>query len=135
MAPIMKWNWKLAAGITMVAVACLIGIVLVVDKNRGRPPVMVRVRLMVAPPQQSAYVAGVANSARFKYVLGKQAGLKPALAQKLEARAQPGTGMVEARLGVLTKEEGGRCLEAFGRTLQVLCGNQARVTVLERSLE
>lgn len=131
----MKWNWKLAAGIATAVVVCLVGIVLVANRTGHRPPATVVVRLTVAPPQQVAYVAGIANSARFKYVLGKQAGLKPALAQKLEARALPKSGMVEARLGVLTKEEGGRCLEAFPRTLQVLCGSQARVTVIERSLE
>jgi hypothetical protein len=94
----------------------------------------VTLRLAVTPPQQSAYVAGIANSARFKYVLGKQAGIKPALAQKLEAKAPANSSIVEARLGVLTKEEGQRCLEAFARTLQVLCGTQARITVIERSL-
>ncbi len=134
-APIMKWNWKLITGIATGVVICLVGVVLAVKRHHPRPPVTVTLRLAVTPPQQSAYVAGIANSARFKYVLGKQAGIKPALAQKLEAKAPANSPIVEARLGVLTKEEGQRCLEAFARTLQVLCGTQARITVIERSLD
>lgn len=131
----MNWNWKLITGIATGVVICLVGVVLAVKRHPSRPPVTVTLRLAVDPPSQTAYVAGIANSARFKYVLGRQAGVKPALAQKLQAKVLANSPLVEARLGVLTKEEGQRCLEAFARTLQVLCGTQARITVIERSLD
>ena len=77
---------------------------------------------------------GLANSARFKYLLGKQAGIKPALAQKLIVKPVPNSALLEASVGVLSKEEGRRYSDAFVQTLQALCGNQAQLALADQSI-
>jgi len=80
------------------------------------------------------FVTGRGNSAQFKYLVGKQSGVKPGLAQKLTLKPVPNTSLVEAKLAVLTKDEGRRCAEVFLPTLQDLCGAQARLALLEQAV-
>jgi hypothetical protein len=124
----------LKAGIVLGVAGCLAAGVLIVGKSRTRPPVTVTLRISVAPAEQSSFVAGEANSARFKYLLGKQAGVKPTLAQKLSVQPVPNSSLLEARVGVLTKDEGRRYAEAFVQTLQVLCGSQAQLALTDQSI-
>jgi hypothetical protein len=56
------------------------------------------------------------------------------LAQKLTVKPVPQTSLVEAQVGVLTKEEGRRYVEVFVPTLQHLCGRRAQVTLSEQSI-
>jgi hypothetical protein len=75
-----------------------------------------------------------ANSAQFKYLVGKQSGVKPVLAQKLLLQRVPQSAMVEGRVGVLTVEEGRRYVAAFLPTLQDLCGPQVQLTLAAQSI-
>ena len=127
-------NWKLTAGITLVVVGALVGGALVVHKRRSGPAVTVILRIAVTPREQVEFVTGQANSARFKYLVGKQSGVKPGLAQRLSVKPVPNSSLVEARVGVLTKEEGGRYAGVFVKTLQALCGKQAQLVLAEPSI-
>ena len=127
-------NWKLKAGILLVVVGALVGGAVVVHKARSRPAVMVTLRVAVTPGERVDFVTGRGNSAQFKYLVGKQSGVKPALAQKLALRAVPNSSLVEARVGVLTKDEGRRYVEVFVDTLQALCGEQVQLVLAEQSI-
>ncbi len=125
---------KTKAIITVAAIALLAGGVLLVARNRSRPPVTVTLRIAVNPGAQSGFVADQANSARFKYLMSKQSGVKPFLAQKLLVKAVPNSPFLEARLGVLSKDEGRRYTEAFVATLQALCGKQVQLGLADQSV-
>jgi len=127
-------NWKITTGITLVVAGALVGGTMVMLKKRSQPAVTVTLRIAVAPAEQVDFVAGRGNSAQFKYLVGKQAGVKPVLAQKLTLKPVPHTSLVEAQLGVLTKDEGQRYTEVFLPTLQDLCGRQARLALVEQSV-
>ena len=103
-------------------------------KHRSPPTVTVTLRIAVAPAQQVDFVTARANSAQFKYLVGKLSGIKPALAQKLVSQSVPRSALVEARLGALTQEEGRRYVEAFLPTLQDLCGQQAQLGLSSQSM-
>ena len=107
---------------------------MIVHKSRPRPGVTVTLRIEVTPGEQVDFVAGRGNSAQFKYLVGKQSGVKPVLAQKLSFKPVPHSALVEARIGVLTKEEGRRYVEVFVETLQGLCGKQAQLVLAEQSI-
>jgi hypothetical protein len=96
--------------------------------------VTVTLRITVTPAEQVGFVTGRANSAQFKYLVGKQSGVKPVLAQKLSLQAVPKSALVEARVGVLTEDEGRRYVAAFLPTLQDLCGGQAQLTIAAQSI-
>ena len=128
-------NRKVAAGVALAVVGAIIGGYLVVKKGSSRPPVTVTLRIAVAPKEQTDFVAGKANSPMFKYVLGKQAGVKPVLAQKLEVKPVPDSTLLEARVGVLTRDEGQRYADAFIGALQDLCGKQVQLTLAEKSVK
>jgi hypothetical protein len=125
---------KIKAVIAVVALCVLGGIALVVFKHRPRPPVTVTLRIAVTPAEQVGFVTRRANSAQFKYPVGKQSGVKPVMAQKLSLQPVPNSALVEARLGVLTVDEGRRYVEAFLPTLQDLCGGQAQLTLAAQTI-
>ena len=116
------------------AAGALVGGALFVLKHRSGPPVTVTLRIAVAPGEQVGFVTGRANSAQFKYLVGKQSGVKPVLAQKLLLQSVPNSAVVEARIRVLTADEGRRYVEAFVPTLQDLCGGQARLSLAAQSV-
>jgi hypothetical protein len=120
--------------IALVAAGALVGGALFVLKHRSGPPVTVTLRIAVAPGEQVGFVTGRANSAQFKYLVGKQSGVKPVLAQKLLLQSVPNSAVVEARIRVLTADEGRRYVEAFVPTLQDLCGGQARLSLAAQSV-
>ena len=125
---------KTKAVIALVAACALVGGALFILKHRSAPPVTVTLRIAVTPGEQVGFVTGRANSAQFKYLVGKQSGVKPVLAQKLSLRPVPNSALVEARIGVQTVDEGRRYVEAFVPTLQDLCGQQAQVNLVDRSI-
>jgi hypothetical protein len=127
-------NWKIKAGIALLVVGALAGGALVVGKNRSRPAVTVMLRIGVTPREQSDFVIAQGNSARFKYLVGKQAVVKPGLAQKLSIKTVPNSSLVEARVGVLTKAEARRYVEVFVETLQEQCGGRAQLALAEQSI-
>jgi len=115
-------------------VGALVGGAWVVHKRRSGPAVTVILRIAVTPGERVEFVTGQANSARFKYLVGKQSGVKPGLAQRLSVKPVPNSSLVEARVGVLTKEEGRRYAGVFVETLQALCGKQAQLILAEQSI-
>ena len=129
-----KRNWKIKTGITLAVLSALAGGTVVLLKQRSQPAVTVTLRIAVSPAEQVGFVAGRANSAQFKYLLGKQAGVKPALAQKLSLQPVPHSSLLEARIAVPTKDEGRRYVEVFVPTLQDLCGGQAQLALAEQSV-
>ena len=127
-------NWKTKAVITLVVVGSLVGGAIVLSKNRSRPAVTVTLRLAVTPSEQSDFVIAQANSARFKYLAGKKSGVKPVLAQKLSIKRVPNSSLVQAQVGVLTKDEARHYVEAFMETLQEQCAGQAQLALVEQSI-
>ena len=116
------------------AACVLVGGTVVLLKHRSAAPVTVTLRITVSPLEQVGFVTGRANSAQFKYLVGKQSGVKPVLAQKLSLQPVPNSALVEARVGVLTLDEGRRYVEAFLPTLQDLCGQQAQLSLAAQSI-
>jgi hypothetical protein len=127
-------NWKIKTGIALAVVGILAGGAMFIFKQRAQPAVTVTLRIAVSPADQVNFVAGRANSAQFKYLLGKQAGVKPALAQKLSLQPVPHSSLLEARIAVPTKDEGRRYVEVFVPTLQDLCGGQVQLALAEQSV-
>jgi len=125
---------KIKAVIALVAACVLVGGSLFMLKHRSNAPVTVSLRISVTPGEQVGLVTGRANSAQFKYLVGKQSGVKPVLAQKLSVQAVPNSALVEARISVLTQDEGRRYVEAFVPTLQDLCGTQAQLRLAAQSV-
>ena len=117
-------NWKIRIGITLVVAGALASGTMVILKKRSQPAVTVTLRIAVTPGEQ----------VEFKYLVGKQSGVKPSLAQKLSFKPVPRSSLVEARIGVLTKDEGRRYVEAFVPTLQELCGKQVQLVLAEQSI-
>jgi hypothetical protein len=118
----------------LLVLAALVGGTLLVFRKPSRPPVMVTLRIAVTPVEQSAFVTGEANSAKFKYLIGKQCGVKPVLAQKLSVKAVPNSPLLEARIGVLTRDEAQRYVGGFVETLQQLCGSQVQVALAQQTV-
>jgi len=127
-------NVKSKAVVTLAVAGCLLGGALIIFKHHALHTVTVTLRIAVTPAEQADFVAARANSAQFKYLVGKQSGIKPALAQKLALRPVPHSALVEARLGPLTEDEGRHYAEAFLPTLQTLCGEQAQLAVAAQSI-
>ena len=123
---------RIAAGVAIIA--ALAAVIVLLGSKGSHPPVTVALRIAVQPVEQSAFVTNQVRSARFKYLMGKQAGVKPALAQKLSIKPVRDSPLLEARIGVLTRQEGRRYAEAFIATLQDLCGTQAQVALVEQSI-
>jgi hypothetical protein len=125
---------KTKIGMILLVIAALVGGLLLASRTSSRPPVTVTLRIAVNPVERSAFVTGEANSARFKYLMGKQSGVKPVLAQKLSVKAVPNSSLLEARIGVLTRDEAQRYVGGFVETLQQLCGSQVQVALAEQAV-
>jgi hypothetical protein len=124
-------NWKVAVTIVVVVIGALAGGFLILGKRHSAPAVKVVLRFSVTPAEQTGYVMQKANSARFKYLLGKISGAEPFSAQQLKLKPVPNSSLLEAQVGVQNKDEGRRYAEAFVEVLQSLCGPQAQLA-LER---
>ena len=118
----------------LLAIGCLASVAFAVVKNRSQPPVTVTLHVAVSPGDQSRAVVSEANSAKFKYLVGKRSGIKPVLAQKLSVKSQLNSSLVEARLGVLTKDEGRRYADAFVDSLRDFCGPQVQLSLADQSI-
>ena len=127
-------NRKLTVVIALLLAGLLVGGVLFLRRTGERPAVTVTVRIAVTPAEQSGFVAGQANSSRFKYLIGKQAGVNPVFAQKFRATPVPNSALLEGQVGVSTKDEAERYVAGFIETLQLVCGSQARVALAEKTI-
>ena len=99
------------------------------------PHVNVTIRVAVAPAAQAKYVATHVSGARFKYMMAKQSGVKPVLSQKLTVKEIPNSAELEAAVRVETKEEGERYANEFVDTLQDLCGKDAQVSLVAKTVK
>ena len=123
---------KMAIALLLIVVV-LTGIVLL-GRGRSRSPVTVTLRIAVHPIAQAGWVTREANSLRFKYLMGKQAGVKPFLAQRLSVQPLPDSPLLEARVGVSTLAQAKLYADAFVPTLQTLCSTQAQVALSQQSV-
>ena len=127
-------NWKIKAVITLVIVGSLVWGAILVNKTHSRPAVTVTLRIAVTPGEQSDFVIAQANSAKFKYLVGKKSGVKPLLAQKLAVKRVPNSSLIEAVIGLTDKDEARRYVEGFVETLQGQCAGQAQLTLAQQSI-
>ena len=125
-------NRKLAIVLVALAVA---GAALYFFRKPGpRAAVKVTLRLAVSPGDKTDWVVAQATSARFKYEMGKKAGVMPVLAQQLSVRAVLNTTLVEVQLGVQSGEQARLYADAFVETLQAQCGAEAQLALVDRSV-
>jgi hypothetical protein len=127
-------NRKLTAGVIVAVIGLLVLGTLVWSKRHRSIGVTVTLHVNVSPADQTDFVAAQAKSARFKYLMGKDAGVKPVLAQKLSVNAATNSSTVEVQIDVSTRDDGQRYATGFISTLQLLCGKQARVTLADQSI-
>ena len=127
-------SWRIKAAIVLVLAGALAAGIWFRSQNRSQPAVTVTLRIGVTPPEQSNFVVAQANSSLFKYLMGRQSGVKPVLAQKLQVKAVPNSPRVEAWVTVMTTDQARRYVEVFLPTLQEQCGAQARLALLDQSI-
>jgi len=127
-------NWKSSTLIALGVVALIAVGIFAAGKSGSSRGITVTLRLAVSPEQQLDYVIRQVDSAKFKYIVGVKAGVKPVLAQKLSLKAVPKSSLADGRITVMTREEGQRYLEAFMETLQAECAGQAQVTLVQQSI-
>jgi hypothetical protein len=122
-------NWQVKSGIVLTAIGLLVGGLVVWNRSHSRPAVQVVVQLRVQPPDQLDLVMAKANSARFKYLLGKISSTRPYLAQQLHLNRLPDSAHIEARIGLENRDEAKKYLEAFAAALQDFCGPDVQVSL------
>src|ERR1043166_5720947 len=101
-------NWKIKAVIALFLVGAVAGGALLINKRRSQPGFTLTFSIAVTPTEKSDLVIAEANSARFKYLVGKKSGVKPLLAQKLSVTRDPKPSLIQAKLSVLDRSEIGR---------------------------
>ena len=69
-------NAKTKVVITLLVAFALLSGALIIIKHRSLPTVTVTLRISVTPADQVDFVTARANSAQFKYLVGKQSGTK-----------------------------------------------------------
>ena len=75
-------NSKTKAGLVLVVLGAVLAGALIFNKTRSPAGVRVTLRIAVTPGEEAGFVAGEANSARFKYMVGKISGIKAMFAPK-----------------------------------------------------
>jgi hypothetical protein len=126
-------NWK--TGLAVIAIVSAIAAAIFFARKSSHPPVTVTLRLAITPADKANFVAGYANSSRFKYMMAKKAGVKPVLAQRLTVKPFPNSTDLQALVGVESKVEGQRYIDGFVETLQSLLEGQARLALTGQSLK
>ena len=127
-------GWKTKTVIALVLVGVLAGGAFLVSKHRSQAGFTLTLRIAVSPSDQSNFVVAQANSAKFKYLVGKKSGVKPLLAQKLTVTGVPNSSLVQATLRVPGQGEAQRYEEAFLETLKEQCSGQAQLALVEKSV-
>src|SRR5215472_8508579 len=117
-------NWKTKAVVLVLIIGAVAG-VLFLSRHHSQPGLILTLRFSVTPSEKSEFVIAEANSAKFKYLVGKKSNLKPLLAQKLSVTRVPNSSFIQATLHVPGQSEAQRYEAAFLQTLQEQCGGQA----------
>jgi hypothetical protein len=125
---------RLITILVVVVIGCLLAGLFLVRANRFRLPVQLTLRLSVSPAAQADYVEGQGSSAKIKYDAAKQAGMKPALGQRLSIKPLPNSALLEVRAGAETRDEARRFGQAFLQLLKERCAGQAEVTLVEEQV-
>src|SRR5262249_18455515 len=120
--------------LALVIVGLVVGSIFIFGKSRHNAGVTVSLQLAVNPENQLDFVIRQAESAKFKYIVGKKSGVKPLLAQKLSVKTLPKPSLAEARVDVTNQDEGQRYVVAFLETLQADCADKAQVTLSKQSI-
>lgn len=123
-------NWKVL--ISVVALVIVISAVILVRHCGPGAGVVLTLQLVVTPETQADAVAAQANSARFKYEMGKHAGLAPRFAQSLSAERVPQAGRVKVQLAVPTRDAARRYAEGFVELLQKQCGPAVEIALRDQ---
>ena len=118
----------------MVVAGALAGGAWFLSNKHSPAAVTLTLHIGVAPAEESGFVLAQLNSARFKYLMGRQTGVKPVLAQKLEVKPLPNSSKIQARLKVVTVDQARRYVEVFLPTLKEQCGARAQLTLVEQSI-
>lgn len=118
----------------LVTVASVVAGFHIFRKTGPRASVTVTLRIAVSPPEQAGFVAAQASSARFKYEIGTNAGVKPILARQLTVKAVPNAALVEMQVGVQTKAQGRRYVESFLEKLQAQCGAEVQLGLTQQAV-
>jgi hypothetical protein len=134
-SPAQDMKSKTGTIIALAIVALVFTTIFLFGKKRSNAGVTVTLRLAVSPENQRDFVIRQAESAKFKYIVGTKSGVKPMLAQKLSVKTVPNTSLAEARIDVISKEDGQRYVAAFLETLQADCAGQAQVTLAQQAIE
>lgn len=129
----MRATLRVRVALCLAAFGLMFAGLFVWQRGHSRPPVRAVLRLSVHPADQTDLVLTKANSARFKYVVGKLASTRPYPAQQLELRRLEGPGRLEARIGLDSPEEARRYLELFVAALQEFCGPEVRIAKEEKA--
>ena len=125
-------NRKALIAVALALVAIVGGYVLFKRSHSG-PTATATIRVSVTPPEQLDFVVAKANSTFFKYLMFKKTGIKAA-AQNLVVKPVPGSGLLEATIGVMTSDEGKKYTDNFVATLQDACEKQAQVALVPGSV-
>ena len=104
--------------------------------HRGGVPGETRLtlRCSVEPAGEIPFLLQEAHSAKFKYLVGHAAGLKPVYAQKLAVEAVPNSPWLVARVAAPDADTARRYAEVLVQSLQAQCAGRARLAVLEQTL-
>ncbi len=113
----------------LAAIGLLVGGGVIWSRSHSRPAVQVVIQLRVQPPEQLDLVMAKANSARFKYLLGKVSSARPYLAQQLQLKRLPESARIEARIGLENRDEAKKYLDAFAAALQDFCGSEVQLSL------
>ena len=127
-------NRKLGTIIALLVIGLVAGGLIVLAKTRSAPPITVTLRIQVNPVEQLDFVLRQANSARFKFLVGKDSGVKPIMAQKLSLKKVPKSPFGEAHVNVMTRAEAKRYIKVFMERLQAECAGQAQVTLTQQAI-
>lgn len=126
-------NRKVKIALVLGAIALLVGGIYTWNRSRSRPPVELVFQIRVQPADRVDLVLAKANSARFKYVLGKISSTKPYLAQQLRLNKLPASAELEARINLNSNEEARKYLERFVEALQDFCGSDVALTLVQKT--
>jgi hypothetical protein len=128
-------NRKNAPFLVIVAVVAISAGYIFFKSRHSGPPVKTTIRVSVAPPEKLDFVVSKANTPLFKYLMSKKSGVKAGLSQQMEVKAVPGSALLEAKVGVMTTEEGKKYAEGFVETLQDICGKEVQLTLAEKTVK
>jgi len=127
-------KWKFGTIAALIVVGIIVGGLIIAVNKRAGSKITLTLRIQVNPVEQLDFVLRQASSARFKFLVGKESGVKPILAQKLSLTKVPKSSLAEARVAVMTRADAQRYVQVFIERLQAECAGQAQVTLAQQAI-